>query len=232
MLRPSAILLLLILSVLSSVAHSVSLTPPTVLGSAYDREKGHLLYTEHHFCTQQGLQCEVEYRDSSGVLIAQKSLDYSGSPFSPALTMIDYRNKVKHSVPGTGQGDIVVDAGFDNYVRSIWDELEGGNSVRFPFLVPGFSRPLKMRADREMSRGCGQDSLCLEIRLDSWLLGMLASPIELAYSREERRLLRFSGVSNIKGGNGETLNVDIHYSYGDKLLLVGPLHYQKSAFHM
>ena len=87
-----------------------------------------------------------------------------------------------------------------------------------------------MRADRADQQACSQDELCLEIKVDSWLLGILASPIELAYSREDRKLLRFSGVSNIKGKNGESLHVDILYAYGDALLMAGPLHQQSTEY--
>lgn len=227
-----ATLSLVFLLTVCSSARAESFAAPTVLGSAYDQQGGHLLYTERHFCTEHYLQCEVEYRDSSGVLIAKKTLDYSGSQFSPELTMIDYRSNSTVSVPTSGQEGVVVDAGFDNFVRSIWDKLDGGDSVRFPFLVPGFAKPLEMRAARERSGDCSREQLCLVIKLDSWLFRMLASPIELSYSREQRKLLRFSGVSNIKGTNGETLSVNIHYSYGDQLLLVGPLLPQQSAFHL
>ena len=87
----------------------------------------------------------------------------------------------------------------------------------YAFLVAGFKKPLNMRADLDTSGDCHQAQLCLEINLDSWLLGMLVPPIELAYSRENRKLLRFRGVSNIKGENGESLNVDIYYQYDNKL---------------
>ena len=80
---------------------------------------------------------------------------------------------------------------------------------------------------------CPGDELCLEIALDSWFLGLLVDPIELVYSRSARQLLRFQGVSNIRGEKGESLNVDIHYQYGDEILLVGPpLNAIKTGFNL
>lgn len=199
---------------------------PTVVGTAYDRSSGYLLYTERHFCSAEGLLCNVEYRDSFGAMIAEKKLDYSLSLIGPALVMNDYRQDLAFTVPGSEQGDMVVDAGFDNYVRHRWDELLTGNAVRFPFFVVGFDKPLKMRANREESVQCNADELCLSVGLSSWLLGKLVDPIELSYSRDSKKLLRFSGVSNIKGEGGETLSVDIHYQYDSDILLVGPLDYR------
>ncbi|MEH6582082.1 MAG: hypothetical protein V7754_09115 [Halioglobus sp.] len=197
----------------SSMGLTDSNPAPTVIGTAYDQENGRFLYTEQHFCSPDSRLCTVEYRDSFGVIIAQKWLDYSDSLISPSLVMNDYRQNSEVSVSSGDADDTVVDAGFDNYVRSIWDELFSGEAVRFPFLVLGFDKPFKMRVDQEENPSCDRDNLCLLVSLDSWLLGMLTDPIELSYSRDSRKLVRFSGLSNIKGETGETLMVDIHYQY-------------------
>jgi hypothetical protein len=192
--------------------------PPleTVIGSAYDLSSGNLVYREHHFCDVASIQCSVNYRDAAGELIAQKLLDYSSGPHSPSLVMKDFRQGEGSSQTLTGNSDWVVDAGFDNYVRSKWDTLDAGDPVKFPFLVPGFEKPLKMRAQRSASESCTIEELCLEIVLDSWLLGLLVDPIALSYSRSERKLLRFRGISNIRDVNGESFSVDIVYEYGGR----------------
>lgn len=192
---------------------------PSVVGSAYDRDTGDFLYSEHHFCRENLMQCTVQYRDSFGVIFAKKHLDYRQSPTSPSLVMTDYRSGEELRVPTSTQTNLVVDAGFDNFIRSTWDTLDAGGNVRFRFLVAGSEKPIKMKALRSNYDGCITSELCLEINLNSWFLRMIIDPIELSYSRADRRLLRFSGISNIKGENGETLNVDIHYLYEDKPLL-------------
>ena len=201
---------------------------PNVVGTAYDRNSGNFLYTERHFCSADSLSCKVEYRDSFGAMIAEKKLDYSLSLIGPALVINDYRLALELSVPASEREDMVIDAGFDNFVRSKWDELISGNDVQFPFLGVGFDKPIYMRAFREKPANCNDDKVCLSIGLNSWLLGMLVDPIELSYSRESRKLLWFSGISNIKGESGETLSVNIHYQYENDVLLVGPLDYQSS----
>lgn len=198
-------------------AASAESTSETVIGSAYDRSSGNLIYREHHACDVPPIQCSVDYRDATGELIAQKRLDYSSGPYSPTLVMTDFRQDEGMSETLSGSPEWVVDAGFDNYVRSQWETLDAGEPVKFPFLVPGFEKPLKMRAQRAGNESCIAEELCLEIVLDSWLLGMLVDPITLSYSRPERRLLRFGGISNIRGVDGESLNVDILYHYGDAI---------------
>ncbi len=53
------------------------------------------------------------------------------------------------------------------------------------------------------------------------LLGFLADPINLVYSREHRRLVRYQGLSNLRGENSESLIVDIHYDYEQQAPLTG-----------
>jgi hypothetical protein len=203
----------------STLAHAQQPTPPTVIGNAYDRDTGHFLYSEHHFCAADQMLCTVQYRDNLGEIFATKDLDYRQNPISPSLTMTDYRRDMQLRIPASEQSNVVVDAGFDNYVRSIWEDLDAGNKATFPFLVAGFDKPVKMKALRNDSNDCTSAELCLEINLDSWFLGMIIDPIELSYSRADRKLRRFSGISNIKDEDGDSLNVDIHYQYDEELLL-------------
>ena len=200
-----------------------------VVGSAYDKTSGELLYREYHFCKEQSLQCSVKYIDGSGELIARKELDYSSGLTSPSLVMHDYRRSVELSYVSRENEDLVVDAGFDNFVRSKWEDLAKGKTITFPFLVAGFERPLKMRAQLDDAPSCESKDMCLEINVDSWFLGLLTDPIALSYSRDSRRLLRFQGISNIRAEDGGSLMVDIRYQYGDDIVLVGPLPQQTNS---
>ena len=46
----------------------------------------------------------------------------------------------------------------------------------------------------------------------NWIIRKLADPIALVCDNE-RRLMRYSGVSNIEDTNGEGMTVDIKYAY-------------------
>jgi len=221
---------LLFAGLLSSLlAGAEHLPPSSVVGKAYDRDTGYFVYSEHHICGEDRQLCTVKYKDSFGVMFAKKELDYRQNPMTPSLVMIDYRRGEEVRVPASDQDNLVVDAGFDNYVRSIWDVLDGGDKTKFPFLVVGFDKPIKMMARRSNADDCTAAELCLEINLDSWLLGRFIAPVKLSYSRADRRLLRFSGISNIKDVNGDSLHVDIHYQYDEELVLLPVQRRQKSS---
>ncbi len=189
---------------------------PDVIGQAFSPESGELLYSEHHFCNNSNQQCEVLYLDTLGEVFARKELDYSLSEKSPGLRLRDFRTDVDLQLEPSGDPELVVDAGFDNYVRLRWDELLEGDDVRFPFLVAGREEPLKMRAGPGRQAECDPRRVCLQIELDSWFLGMLVDPFELTYDRGSRRLLRFTGVSNLKDEEGQSQQVDIHYRYPEE----------------
>jgi hypothetical protein len=184
-----------------------------VIGNAYDGESGQYLYSEYHSCTSSKLECLVDYRDPSGQLIVSKKLNYTAGFTQPTLIMKDYRTGKDTIINSEYREGLVVDAGFDNFVRSQWDTLTTGDTVKFLFLVAGFDEPLKMRASLDRSRSCNAEQLCLEIVLDSWLLRFLADPIALAYSLDSKRLLRYQGLSNIRDENNKSMIVDIHYDY-------------------
>ena len=186
---------------------------PDVVGEARDLDTGETVYLEYYYCTDDALKCSVFYLRPDEKVIARKELDYQPSAKAPKLTFQDFRIdrevKIERADPET-----VVDAGFDNFVRLQWNDLEEGEAVKFPFRMVGRDELIKMRASRQQQ--CEQDNLCLQIRLDSWLLGNLIDPIQLTYDKNSQRLLRFKGISNLRNDEGRTQKVDIIYRYPEQ----------------
>lgn len=186
---------------------------PFAKGTAYDMVSGNLLYTETHHCQADRQYCKVYYQDSEGQTFLEKSLDYQAGLSAPALAVTDFRNGTTRRFNPETQQNLVVDAGFDNFVRYRWQELEAGAVIAFPFQGMGSEDPFDMRIARSTETGCSTDNLCLKINVDSWLLRPFVSPITLVYSRTSRSLLHYSGVSNIRDEQGVSLEVDIYYTY-------------------
>ena len=203
-----------IAAVVAATALGVSLPTGAVdiVGQAYDMRSGEPLYKELHECDDNNMNCSVQYRDEAGELIASKSMDYSLAPHSPALFIQDFRMDKELRIERAPEEALVVDSGFDNYVRTQWSALSDGQDVRFRFLVAGRDKPLSMVARRD-KEGCEAGQMCIKVKLDSWLLGGIVPPIELTYAQDSRRLLRFRGLSNLKDTNGDSQMVDIRYQY-------------------
>ncbi len=135
---------------------------------------------------------------------------------------------------------LVIDAGFDNYVRTRWRDLASGAKVRFDFALPSRAASLPMVARRKPAGVCDAvresvaldaapptvaEDLCLEIAPANWLLNSFVSPIRLEYDADNRRLLSFAGMSNIPNEQGKAYRVYIVYDYpGPDARLTGAWH--------
>lgn len=189
-----------------------TLASPAIIGEARGVGEGDFRYSEHHSCSQDGWQCTVEYRDLSGGVFARKAVDYANGLHSPTLVMEDFRLGNTRRLEGNYGEGVVVDAGFDHYVRHRWEELTAGEKIEFPFLIVGRDKPLQMSARLDEERNCEPERVCLLVTLDMWLVSLLVEPIRLVYD-EQRRLVQFRGVSNIATEEGESQSVEINYRY-------------------
>ena len=209
------------------------------VGTAYDLESGDLLYRETHCVSPDGGERQVVYEDANGQLIAQKLLDYSTGRTTPSFVQHNHyssnsievalsQNAVSMAVIDKNDGSlskavaepskampVVIDAGFDGFVREHWEELVSGGSREFQF---PFAKRASLVELRIQPLACSYDTQtdqCFRLDLANWFLRMLVAPIELGYDAETRQLTRYRGLSNIGDGNGNGLVVDIRYDYDD-----------------
>lgn len=209
-------------------------------GEAYQLNGSKLLYHETHCEAPDGNRQEVIYKDSSDELIAFKTLDYSTGDLSPSFLQFNYSREqsveilvkkasVSMSIKNTTQSKIessndvkidqgipvVVDAGFDRYIKQNWDELVSGEQKRFQFPLASRSSLIELRV---RSANCDYESVadqCFKLEMANWLYRMLVAPIVLGYDADQKQLMRYRGLSNIEDENGDGLIVDIHYHYSN-----------------
>ncbi|MFV8816482.1 hypothetical protein [Haliea sp. E17] len=184
------------------------------VGTAVDAENGELRYREYHSCEPGNVDCSVEYREPGGELIARKQLDYSAAPSAPSLLFEDRRLGERIAVDAENFPEgVVIDAGFDNFVREKWPVLAAGKPVTFRFLPAGRDSALAMLAWADEQADCPAERLCLNVRPKNWLVALVGGELQLVYSRAARRLLEYRGVSNIPAADGAAQNVVIRYEY-------------------
>ena len=211
--------------------------PGFVVGNAYELNGSSLLYTEKH-CKVNSSASEVFYQSDDGELIAHKALDYQSGSYSPSFVQVNLQSKEKvevsfddqavlmsmtgpddleqkdrHAVTDTDRRPVVIDAGFDQFVRRNWDELVSGKSMEFQFPLASRSTMVSLQIAPSPCRYETETDQCFTLEPANWLYRMLSSPIELGYDVERVRLKRFHGLSNINDKNGNGLIVDIKYSY-------------------
>lgn len=229
-------LLLLLLTSNVQAGHRIT----QIVGDAYDLESGELLYRETHCVTPDTREREVFYQDQDGKMLARKLVDYGSGATTPSFEQQNFyssqviqvelrQNKVTMAVIDANSKKaisevavqpqeklpVVIDAGFDEYVRAHWDSLVAGNNKEFQFPFVDREGLVELRIG---PRGCSYDSLtdqCFRLDLANWFLRVLVAPIELGYDPGSRRLIRYRGLSNIGDGEGNGFVVDLQYDYGN-----------------
>ncbi len=224
---PSALLF-----ALAVVCGPASATLLSVTGEARDPASGRLLYREDHLIRETGpapTARVVLYRCADGTPFARKRVDYAPSATAPSFTLTDardgYREGLQRSggrattfsgkktgtVPSAGDA-LVADAGFDEFLRRRWDTLVGKGAMPFEFVVPSFGKALDFRvASLGRQNVDGTAVQAFRLKLDG-MLGLVAPTIDVAYDAADKRLRRFTGVSNIRSDAGENLKARIDFA--------------------
>ena len=114
---------------------------------------------------------------------------------------------ISYAKKASKKNNLVIDAGFDDFVRLNWRELEGGKTVSFPFLVPSQldTYNFKIRKHREVTI---EGSAASVIRLNlSGVLAWFTPYIEVSYRQADQVLMRYEGLTNIRNAEGQLLQL-------------------------
>ncbi|MGQ0801447.1 MAG: hypothetical protein ACT4NL_15220 [Pseudomarimonas sp.] len=201
-----------------AAAGSLQAQTRAYIGEARTLE-GKPIYEEHHlvrFVDGQPAERLVTYRCPDGQAFARKQVDYGTPLFAPTFRLQDQRFGY---VEGFAKGDafvqagsaaaeereainaganLVVDAGFDEFVRQHWDELQAGKSVGLEFLVPSRLSAYKFKLRKIRSETMFDAPASVFQLAVSGLLGWFADPLEAGYRDSDRRLMHFQGLTNIR----------------------------------
>lgn len=228
--RASILISLLVLATPSFAADA------TFEGFARELDSEKLLYVESHFVWGAGAADEsriVLYRcPRDGRPFARKELSYTQARTAPSFDFEDARSGFAEGL-GRGTGatvayaragvneprrdaaiadpKLVADAGFDEFVRINWDSLQRGTALDAPFLVPSLLDSVDFKVRRKS--GASVDGAAASvIRLSvAGPLGWFLSDIDVTYRNADRQLLRYRGVTSIRGADGKMLSARIDF---------------------
>jgi hypothetical protein len=191
---------------------------------------GTLLYEEHHLVRGENGKPEqrlVTYRCPDGTAFGRKEVNYGDPLFAPSFSMEDIRFGYSEGFTREGKGgsafvkagnsaekesesikagsSLVVDAGFDEFVRANWDGLQKNNAISLQFLVPSRLAAYKFKLSKVREETLfGEPASVYQLALTG-LFGWFADEIEVAYRNSDKRLMGFEGLTNIR----ETLDSNI-----------------------
>jgi hypothetical protein len=227
----------LLLLVVLLFAIPASAADYTFTGYARDLKTGALLYVESHAVSgggSPGEQRVVLYRrDETAAPFARKNLRYGPDRARPEFDFTCARSnsaealsreggllRVTSRPPGGAdprsrlltEAEVrVVDAGFDEFVRANWSALERGDAVTAPFLVPSRLTVYGFRLRKVgEARIDGFDASVIRLSL-SGALGWLLSDIDVTYRKQDQRLLRYRGLTNVRDSAGDLLEAQIDF---------------------
>jgi hypothetical protein len=202
-------------------------------------DNGDTLYQEIHAvdgtCEQGTFEPRshsVEYRKpAADEPFATKTLEYPNSALRPVVTFVqpDFNERMEIRYPSTGEltidwqtpsGDtesfevpleenLVVDAGFDHFVRLNWKAVQAGESVEFRFLGPTRGEHYGFVLEPASSDRIDADNV-VQIRPTSLVLRMLVDPIMLGYN-DRGALTDYLGLTNIRRNADENYTAHIQY---------------------
>lgn len=202
-------------------------------GRAREPDSGRHLYTEQHRVRldERGkyLSSSVTYVDPRGETIAVKEVDFDDKQAAPSFRFHDLRTGSRLRVEAgdsrlsvssrdggrerdtdldiDAQARIVIDAGFDRFIQQEWEALLEGRTQSFLFLHAPRARLMEFEIVKAEESGNTVEFL---IRPAGFLLGLLVKPVRLTYAADNRRLLRYRGVTNIAREAGGRVR-DEHY---------------------
>jgi len=221
------------------LALSAAASETFVFSGIASNTDGVQLYQEEHRVTGSCVeghwrpeQQNVDYlRQDSPSPFAAKALTYKDSPLRPEVdfkqpdfsehllvrhdgdetlkvewTMSDQPSK-RWRVPFEDQ--LVVDAGFDHFVRANWQALTDGNAVGFSVLAPTRGESYDFVAEPAPDKLAGADH-SFRIRPAGMFLRVLVDPIRLGY-RDDGVLTHYAGLGNIRRNQDENHVVSIRY---------------------
>ncbi|MCB5162552.1 hypothetical protein [Marinomonas algarum] len=222
-------------ALISTPLHAAEASFSNIVGTAYSVKTGALLYRETHQPLTND-RYNVEYSEPDGQIFGQKRLDFSTSKVTPSFTQRNDRNgefiEISQRVGNinvvyqenseAGQDKkalkreegMVIDAGFDGFVKQYWAPLTSGKKLDVAYLVPSKQATFDFRVSQaDCVDSTAEGAQCFSLTPVSWLVKMAVDPIIVAYDPTNKRLLRFTGRANICDANGKYENVDIQYRY-------------------
>ena len=211
-------------------------------GKAWNADRSRLMYTESHWTTIESNVLKnrtVVYRCADGTAFARKEINYARSALAPEFSFNDIRINYQEGLRWQKDGPelwfvrhaqrqqkllnnsskLVADAGFDVFVKSNWPALSAARRQNLQFAVPARLTSYAFNLQRINNLPFNKEpAQSFKLSVDGWL-GLIAPNIEITYSANTKRLLRFKGLSNILNDKGEKpVNVIIEFPLLDQIV--------------
>jgi len=225
----------------ASFASNDAINQQLLIGSAYDTKSDELVYQEqHNFLVVDGQKVlSTKFTDAMGQTIAERIVKYQDQQvksYQLEQRNIDYQESISQSdnvIRFQGQQDgkldqqdisfdkeVIIDAGFSDFIVQNWDTLYDGETVKFHFASIGLMDTVKLQVRKTDIKktsakkrfGNGEVTM-FKMTLANPVFRLLIKPIEVGYYTDTKQLAYYKGISNIMNDNGKRFpSVRIEYA--------------------
>ena len=209
-------------------------------GAASARHAQRLLYGEHHLLVYRAARLRerlVLYTCPNGAPFARKKVSY-GDMQAPDFFFDDASNGMQEGVRTEGGGrsmffranriepeksaplprvaELVVDAGFDEFIRGHWSALLNDAPLPLRFLI--LSRLQAVSFQVQHLRSDNVDDKPAEVfRLKlTGVLGVVLPAIDVTYDAVQHELVRYEGISDMRDRAGDNLQASIVFHLSER----------------
>ncbi|MCC5815386.1 MAG: hypothetical protein JJT78_11565 [Leptospira sp.] len=217
--------------------------PISIRSLAYDFKSGKFLYSENHteyYNSGTHNYSIVKYKDPKEKVIAQKKIEFGKKRTQPDFFLEDFRtgyyDKARLNNASTqsftlehqrskeqGQksktiqvpGLVVVDGGFDYFIRDNFEDVSSGKTIKGNFVLTNrldyFQCRVKKTKDLTYK---GRDAVQFVLTPENFIIRSIADKIIVTYDKKTKRLLEYIGISNLQDDSGDDFpKVKIVFKY-------------------
>jgi len=223
----------------SHLAHSVNINEAEYrfTGNAFDIKTGTFLYTEQH--TLQTIDgnalLSTLYTDTEKNTIGTRNVEFIDDKvanYTLIQAPIDYQESITRQTgsalfkqnkkgkktaknrPNKNINEVVIDAGFSNFITRNWQTLIKGETLKFEFASIdqlGFVM-LQVRYIKTVQKG-EQTVAQFAMTAANPLIKMFMKPIKIGYYTNSKQLAFYQGISNLQDNNGRYYKVRIEFPF-------------------
>lgn len=220
----------------------------SIRSHAYDFNSGKYLYSENHkeyYENGKHIYSIVKYKDPSEKTLAKKKIEFGKKKTQPDFFLEDYRTgytdqaklinpqnqtfELEHqrskSKPKTKKtikvpGIVVVDGGFDYFIRENFSTLTQGNRIRGNFVLTNRLDYFQCRVYKTKDlKYRERDAVQFVLQPENFVIRAIADKIIVTYDKKSKRLLEYVGISNIQNNAGDDFpKVKIIFQYKNEEL--------------
>lgn len=202
-------------------------------GYAYEEGTKKLIYTEEFtdkFVNGKHTESLTQYFDPKHTLIAERKMDFTHSKNAPNFKTEDLRTGYVEGAEVDGNqvrlffredknseleektfkipAPVVVDGGFNKFIKDNWEKLQTGDAVTFNFTVSARLNYYTLRASKSAST---DSTFTVRVEPDKAVFRWLTSPIIIEYDAVTKRINSYKGKSNISDAKGNNFMTTLIY---------------------